>query len=69
MASSSLIRLYFGSSSASDDQQELNQEINEYLEETEMAKNRIQMLMQEMNKNASVLYNLIHTSNIISIIF
>lgn len=50
---SSLIKLYFGKSSNSDEQQELNQEITDLLDETEHCRNRIQMLMQEVNKNVS----------------
>lgn len=50
---SSLIKLYFGKSSNSDEQQELNQEITDLLDETELCKNRIQILMQEVNKDVS----------------
>lgn len=50
---SSLIKLYFGKSSNSDEQQELNQEISDLLDETDICRNRIQMLMQEVNKDVS----------------
>ena len=45
--------MYFGKSSNSDEQQELNQEITDLLDETELCKNRIQILMQEVNKDVS----------------
>lgn len=50
------MKLYFGKCSNSDDQEELKQEISDLLDESENCRNRIQMLMQEMNKDVKKVF-------------
>lgn len=49
------MKLYFGKTNR-DEQQELKQEITDLLQETEHCSNRIQMLIQEVNKNVNTMH-------------